>query len=171
MLAQEIVDLERSDLVAAARDDVFARAAKLDVSGCRRAREIAGLEVSLVERGMRQFRIIQIAEHAEWSTDLQLAGFPGRDRTAIPHEPKHDALGRFAYRAEAPRLIGGAETEIAGTGFGQAIEIMDGGARKALHRMRKFWRKHLAAGQDQAQPRRARRGFRQQRPEHRGDAG
>ena len=98
VLGQQVVDLERRDLVAAARDDVFGASDKLDVSACRQAREIAGLEVSRVERGLRQFRIIQVAEHAERGADLQLA---------VRCEPKRDAIGRHPDGAEAVRLIGG----------------------------------------------------------------
>ena len=104
----------------------LARPTSSTVPSGRHPREVAGLEVA-ARRTTASVNcgIVQIAEHAERSADLQLAGFAGRDGAAIPRDPELDAIGRMSDRAEAMRLIGGPETEIAGASFGQAIEIVD----------------------------------------------
>src|SRR6202043_3065596 len=79
VLRQEIVDLERRNLDAAARDDVLAAPDERDGTVRRHPRQVAGLEITAVERGFRQCGAVQITEHAERRADLQFAGFAGRD--------------------------------------------------------------------------------------------
>ena len=129
MLGQQMVDLERRDLDAAARDDVLGAADELDQAMRIHPREVAALEIAVVERGRGQLRIVEIADEAERRADLQLAG--GRDAEVDP-------LGRAADAAEALRLIGRAEAEVAGAGFGQAVEIVERGRRETPDSVREL---------------------------------
>jgi hypothetical protein len=56
MLRQEIVNLERRNLVAAPRDNVVGAADELDISGRGQPRDVAGPEIAGVERCGRQLR-------------------------------------------------------------------------------------------------------------------
>src|SRR5260221_8379469 len=122
MPAQEMIELERRNLVAATHDDVLAPSDQLDTAVAVTPRQIAGAEVSVDERIRRQCRIVEIAEHAERRADAELAGLlAGRLR----RDAEIDALGRHADGAEALRLVGRPQAEVAGAGLGRAIEVVE----------------------------------------------
>src|SRR6185503_21137007 len=99
---------------------------------------IARLEKAVRERSFGQGRVVEITQHAVGRADLQLAA--GGDAEV-------NILGRASDAAEALRLLGRAAMEIAGTGLGQAIEVVDRGRRPASHDIGKMRRQHLSAGQ------------------------
>ena len=121
MLSEEAVDLQRRDLVAAARDDLLGASDQLDAAVVTQPGEIAGAEESVYEGGLGEGGVVEIAEHSVWRLDLQLAALTA----AAVGDAECDVVGRLADRAKSLRLIRGRQAEVAGAGFGEPEEIED----------------------------------------------
>ena len=130
MTEENVFDLQGRDLVAAARDNVLRAADEFDAAVIAQAREIAGAKIDRRRRPVREWRIVEIAEHAERRADLQFARAGGTGRNAVRAMRKSTpSVGGRSCRA--PGWSAGVEAEIAGAGFGEAIEIVDGGGCEA----------------------------------------
>src|SRR4029079_912443 len=133
MFAKQILDLQRCDLVAAARDDLFDAPDNLDPPVRAHAHKVSSPEETLGKRGTRQSGIVEITKHHEGRVNLQLPWRTRRCGLAVwRHHAKGDLLGWRADRAPSVRLIRGREAEVTRGGLGQAVEIVDGGARKGF---------------------------------------
>ena len=130
-----------------------------------------GSEKTVTERCRREALLIEIAEHAEWRADLQLAGATGVQHCAVlRRDPEGDLLGREANRADAVRHVRRGQAEIARPRLGEPVEIEHAGARPGFpDRLGQRRPKRLAAGEDHAQCRRRGRGAGNQHPKHGGD--
>src|SRR4051794_10938239 len=73
MTAQQVIELERRNLVAAARDDLFGAPNEFKPAIRSKAGEVAGPEEPLGERGFGQRLVIEVAEHAKGRSDLKFA--------------------------------------------------------------------------------------------------
>jgi hypothetical protein len=73
MRGEDLLELERRDLVAAARDQLLRSPGQLDHSVFAHARHVAGAEPAILERRRGERRRIQIAVHDEGRANLQLA--------------------------------------------------------------------------------------------------
>src|SRR4051812_41095241 len=105
MLGQQMINFERRNLDAAARDHVLGAADQFDKAAGVDAGEIAGLEIAVGDRRRVKLRIVEITEHAERRADLQLA---------VRGDAERNVLGRPADRTEALWLFGRPTVKVAG---------------------------------------------------------
>src|SRR5919199_297812 len=131
MAGEQIVELQRRDLVAAPRNDLLRAPDQFDAAVRAPAGNIARPEEAVAEGGPGRIGIVQVAEHAEWRSDPKLARRAVPNRAAmLGREPEFHALRRRPDASVSGGLIGGRETEIARTGLGQAVEVVEAGRRE-----------------------------------------
>src|SRR5260221_13909667 len=99
------------------------------VVGADRA-EIAGSEVAFIERGPRQVGIVEISRHAVRRIDFQFACLAvlGETPVAFPDSESHVAR-RTSDRTSAGDLCFGAQTEVARSGLGRTVEVINSRVR------------------------------------------
>jgi len=143
MFLDHTLNLQRRNFVAATVDQIVQSTGQCDKAICTLFSLIACAKPIPPKHLLRQVRLIEITQHPIAGTDLKLLAF----RVEPIVDPRH----RSADRSSSVRKRIRWDDEIAGTGFGGAIEIPKlsvgpGSTDIPFDRCRQ----HLAAAQDLA---------------------
>jgi hypothetical protein len=151
VLVEDLLDLTRVDVVAAADDQVLLAVDDEEVAVGVLAGQVAGAEPPVGDRLPGRLLAGPVALHQTVAPDRDLADLAGRDVAAVePDQPQLDALDGGADRAGLAVAVGMVERGHRG-GLRQAVALQDDAAEGGLEAAQHLDRQRGAARHTQAQ--------------------